>query len=343
VGIQQAVKRAGAVFDDLGMKPVGPLTDVPHAWTWETRAGLDGGTLLVAHLDVPETAPTPHQPFRRDPEWLYGEGIGTSRAPLVMIEFALQALRSIRRLRRVPLGVLLYADEGRDARDSAETIRTAAGRAKRVIVLRPGLPGEGVILQRRGNRRFQLRAEGESVTLGRAVRRLGVLRWAWDRLEAISQLGSSRSRLSVSVLAMGTERHPMRLPHRVTATLKMTYPDAKVADRTEERMRALLGKRGPKWELVCEADRPAMRERPINTRLYNALAGVAEEHGVKLKRDSSAWASVAGLVPAKTAVVCGLGPTTQERGTPREAVQRIALVQHTLILADFLARELEKK
>jgi D-alanine-D-alanine ligase len=297
----------------------------------------------VAHLDVPAVATTPHQPFRRDPEWLHGEGIGTSRAPLVMIEYALRALRSIRRLRRLPLGVLLYADEGRDARDSADTIRAAAGRAKRVIVLRPGLRDEGVILKRRGNRRFQIAVGGDAVSLGRSSRKPGVLRWAWDRLEAISQLGSTRTRVSVSVLAMRTERHPMRLPHRVTATLLMTYPDVKTADATEARMRSLLGKRGPKWELVCSADRPPMRERPINTRLYNALGGVAAEHGVTLKKDSSVWASVAGLVPAKTAAVCGFGPTTMERGTPQEAVSRMALIQHTLILADFLAREIEKR
>ncbi len=123
----------------------------------------------------------------------------------------------------------------------------------------------------------------------------------------------------------------------------MTYPDPKTADRTEERMRTLLGKRGPRWELVREADRPPMRERPINTRLYGALAAVATDHGLKLKKDSSAWASVAGLVPAKTAAVCGFGPTTKERGKPQEAVSRIALIQHTLILADFLARELEQR
>jgi D-alanine-D-alanine ligase len=343
VGIQQAMGRATEVFEDLGMKSVGSLTDPPHAWTWETRAGLEGGTLLVAQLDVPSDRSSPHQPFRRDPEWLHGEGIGMSRAPLVMVEFALRALRSIRRLRRIRLGVLLYADEGRDARHSAETIRAAAGKAKRVIVLRPGMSEEGVILQRRGNRRFHLRVGGEAVTLGRASRRPGVLRWTWDRLEAISQLGSPRTRVSVSVLALGSERHPMRLPHRVTATLLLTCPDGKTADQTEARMRTLLGKKGPKWELVCEADRPPMRERPINGRLFAALGAVAEEHGVTLKKDSSVWASVAGLVPARTAVVCGFGPTTKERGTPQEAVSRIALVQHTLILADFLARELESK
>jgi D-alanine-D-alanine ligase len=342
VGIQQAVTRATALFDDLAMRAVGPLTDPPHAWTWETRAGLDDGILLLAHVDVPAVDSAPHQPYRREPEWLHGEGIGSSRAPLVMIEFALRALRSIRRLRRLPLGVLLYADEGRDARDSAAMIRAAAGRAKRVIVVRPGLPDEGVVLQRRGNRRFQLRVAGEAVSLGRAGRRKGVLRWVWDRLEAISQLGSSRGRVSVSVLSVETERHPTRLPHRVTATLLMTYPDPKTADQIEEKMRALLGKRGPRWELVCEADRPPMRERPINARLYQALATVAGEHGLKIKKDSSAWASVAGLVPAKTAAVCGFGPTAKERGKPHEAVSRMAFVQRTLILADFLARELTR-
>jgi D-alanine-D-alanine ligase len=342
VGIEQAVTHARDLFGHLGMTGVGALTDPPHAWAWETRAGLDGGTLLVAHVDVPTVTSHPHQPYRSDPEWLHGQGVGTSRAPLVMIEFALRALRSIRRLRRLPLGVLLYADEDRDAQDSAAVIRAAAGRARRVIVLRPGMPGEGVILQRRGNRRFQLRVAGEAVGFGRASRRPGVLPWTWDRLAAITQLGSPRSRSSVSVLSMETDRHPMRLPHRVTATLVVTYPDVKSADRIEERMRALLGKNGPKWELVREADRPPMRERPINTRLFNTLSGVAEEHGVKLKKDTSAWASVAGLVPSKTAAVCGFGPTTKERGTPQEAVLRIALVQHTLLLADFLARELEK-
>ena len=39
----------------------------------------------------------------------------------------------------------------------------------------------------------------------------------------------------------------------------------------------------------------------FSLRLPNALAAVALEHDVKLKKDSSAWASVAGLVPAKTA------------------------------------------
>ena len=341
IGIRQAVERGSALFEDLAMKPVPGLTDEPHAWTWQTRAGLDGGTLLVAHLDIPLSTDAVHQPFRRDPEWLHGEGVGTSRAPLVTIEFALRALRDIRRLRKLRLGVLLYADEGRDARDSERTIRAAAARARRVIVVRPGLLGDSVVLQRRGNRRFRLRVADRPRVPGRTYKRPELLRWTTDKLEKLAALGSSRTRVSVSALELRTERYVMHLPHRVSATLLLTYPDSKVADSVEEQVRTILGKKGPSWELVREAERPPLRDRPLNARLLKTLAKVAAEHAITLKSESSAWASVAGLVPAKVACLCGFGPVTCERGTPQEAVQRISLVQRTLILADFLARELQ--
>ena len=68
------------------------LSDGNSVWTWETGQGLDNGTLLIGHIDVPLPAEVAGQPFRRDPEVLYGEGIGCSRAPLAMLEFSLASL-----------------------------------------------------------------------------------------------------------------------------------------------------------------------------------------------------------------------------------------------------------
>ena len=86
------------------MRAVDELTDEPEAYMWETARGFDGGVLLLAHLDVPAVGDSVRQGFRRDPEWLYGEGVGRSRAPLVMLEYALRALRSIRRPQAAPAG-----------------------------------------------------------------------------------------------------------------------------------------------------------------------------------------------------------------------------------------------
>ncbi|MHC4090999.1 MAG: ATP-grasp domain-containing protein [Planctomycetota bacterium] len=324
IGIQGAVARAERAFGSLGMKPVKAFTDEPAVWTWQTARGFEGGTLLVGHLDVPADAQIPPQMFRREPEWLHGDGIGSSRAPLVMLEYALRALRSMRQLRRLAIGVLLYTDEGHDARYSAEVIRAAAASAKRVLVLRPGNVGESVIAQRRGQRKYRLRVEGEPLRPGRATKKPEVLRWLWGRLEEFSKLTAQKQRLSVSAIDVKTETLPMLLPHRVRATILVTYPEESVADEVEQEMRAILGKLRPKWELERVSARPPMKERRANLRLAKALTNLAVEWELTLKRESSVWPSVAGLVPAKTACVCGVGPVARDLGTPNEAVRRIS-------------------
>ena len=45
---------------------------------------------------------------------------------------------------------------------------------------------------------------------------------------------------------------------------------------------------------------------------------------------------MAGLATGATPVVCGVGPAAIETFTAQEAVQRISLVQRTLLLAQFL-------
>lgn len=343
LGLEQAARRLDTLFSELGMKPVDGFTHPPETTMWETAKGFEGGTILVGHLDVPVTGSVPHQPFRREAEWLYGEGVGTSRAPLVMLEFALRSLRSLRRLRRLKLGVLFHTDEGLHARRSTDTIRAAARKAKRVLVLAPGTLDNGIVTRRRGHRQFEFRVNGEGRTPGRRSKRAPLLRWMFSRLEAFEELTSVRKKVSVSTLAVSSWRHPMRLPHRATATLLLTYLDARAADEVEQSMRQMLS-RGPyRSELVLQADRPPKPERVVDKRLARDLRATAQEWQIPLRTESSVWPSVAGLVPPKVASVCGVGPVSRERGTPEEAVLRISLVQRTLLLAEYLASLLPKK
>lgn len=339
VGLRQAVTRADRLFEDLGMKPVADLTDLPEVSTWATAKGIEGGTLLVAHLDVPMDVEVAAPVFRRDPEWLYGEGIG-SRASLVSLEVALRSLRSIRRLRRLPLGVVLYTDEGYEARNSADMIRKAAAKAKQVLVMRPGNLGDKVITQRRGERVYRFQADGEPLRIGRPTKKTDVVRWAWARLEECAQLTDQKHRVSVSTTSFRTEALPMRLPHRVVAKIVLTLPDERHADGIEAKLRTVFGRKGPRWQLELYSDRPPMPERRGTIRLAKELENVAAEWGIPIKRESSVWPSVAGLVPAKTACLCGIGPVARDLRTPNEAVQRISLVQRTLLLAQFLAKQL---
>jgi D-alanine-D-alanine ligase len=342
-GNQAAIKKLNNELKEIKLQPVKDLTDERSAWTWETKGGLDGGTLFIGHIDLPLDQNTPTQLFRREPEWLYGEGIGISRAPLLMLEFALRSLRHHRQLHKLPIGVLYYQDEGRDCRYSADIIRKTASRARRVVILRPGTRDDKVIIQRRGQIKYRLVVEGKTKRLGQHPKTPEVLPWVCDRLRDISNLSSPKDKLSVSAVNIMTDAFPMLLPHRLTVDLMLSYLDKKMADEAEDQIKEMIIRKGFKSELVKVTDRPPMKERRHNFGLAKKLSAVAEKWDIPFGRDSSVWPSAGGLVPAKIPVVCGIGPTSRNLYTPQEAVNRTSLIQRTLLIAQFLAEGIGSK
>jgi D-alanine-D-alanine ligase len=343
VGLSEVVRRLDTTMVDIKMKRNTEFTDERSVYCWETARGMEGGTLLLGHLDVPHGREGAVQVFRRDPEWLFGEGVGASRAPLAMLEFALRSLRAQRRLRSLPLGVLYYLDEGRDCRYSGGIIRRAASTAKRVLVLRPSNVGDRVITQRRGQRKYHFTAEGQPRRAGQVTKKPDVLRWVLDRFEAVSRLTSTKDRISVSVASMSTGAFPSLLPHRITATLIITYLDPARADVAEDEVRKMFKSNGHRVEFERVSDRPPMKERRGTKSLYKTLRTIADQWEIPLGSESSLWPSAGGLVPPRVPVLCGLGPAVKDLYQPHEAILRISLMQRALLLAGYLTHEATQK
>jgi D-alanine-D-alanine ligase len=340
-GIQAAFEELEARFTELGLRQQAELTNPRTVRTWETSLGLAGGALLIAHVDVPFESGTETQVFRREPEWLYGEGVGSSRAPLVAMSFALRALKHARRLSKSKLGVLVYADEGRDCRYSSELISKAISSAGNVLVLRPGIIGNEIVTARRGQRCYRLVVHGQAMRAGKATSRPDALRWLCSKLEDCFKLSSRKERISVSATDINSTHMPMLAPHRVTVNLLVSYPDTIIGNRVEQSIREILHDKRVKWSLELISDRPPMKDRRVNQRLLKQLTDIAQEWEIPLKKETSVWPSVAGLVSGKTGVLCGLAPIARDIYTPNEAVQRTSLMQRTLLLAEFLNQQIK--
>jgi D-alanine-D-alanine ligase len=336
VGLAEAKKDLGITMEGLGLAPWEEFTDKRVTWAWETKAGCSKGTLLIVPVDVPLDLDVPRQEFRREPELLFGEGIGCSRGPLVMTEYALKALRRVRRLHRLPLGVMYYTDEGRDCRYSADLIRSAASKVKRVLVLRPSIGGRYLITSRRGMRTYVISVSGKPLGFGEALRKPDVLRWMIGILDSLSELSSKDEHVAVMPVDVKSQRTPMRLPHEASATLLVTYPDASAADSMEEKIRKLLNDSPFRCSLQMVSERPPMEGRKKSSGVAKAVMSVAEEWGVSIRTQRSAMPSVAGLVPSGTEVVCGMGPVTNDPHTFHESIGRSSLLKRTLLLAQFL-------
>lgn len=338
VGIQLAAQKLGDTLQDIGLKANAEFSDQHDVWCWQNSGGFLGGTLLVGHLDVPVNPVLGTEHFRRDPEFLHGEGIGASRAPLAMLEYSLRALKHARKLKNMRLGVLYYADEGRDCVESRALLEKAMQGAGRVIVLNPGNPDDKVVTQRRGQRCFRLIAEGESLKLGQSSRKPEVMKTLFGKLEELTQLNSRKERVAISAVDVHSETYPRRLPHRVSVTLQMSYPDLHKADELEGKLRNVLRGGGVRWSLTKISDRPPFNPRDNSNSLLADLQAVAQAWEIPLENESSLWPSVAGLAPETVPVLCGLGPVAQDLFTSQESVSRISLVQRTLLLTQFLLK-----
>ena len=123
----------------------------------------------------------------------------------------------------------------------------------------------------------------------------------------------------------------------MTADIVQTYPTTATGDTVARKLRGILGKGGPHWELVTATTRPPFVERAAGRRLAGELIRVACGLDITLERSTSSWPSVAGLVPADKACVCAVGPVARDLRMPQEAVKRITVVQRSLVLAEFLA------
>lgn len=327
--------------DEMKLKRLEKFSDERFVWTWASQKGLEGGPLLICHVDSPLPPDLHVTPFRRDPEFLFGEAIGSSRAPLTMLEFSLRALRSMKLIRKMPLGILLYADEGMDAQFSEKIIKEVSGKAAGVLVLRPGNPDACVISQRRGLACFQLTIDGDRTKLGQRKKAAAPLLWISEKISKLEKLSDRKNRLAVSVADLKTESFPMLLPHRITAKVLVNYYEAKVLRKVVEEIRIILGDKmgNIKWSMERIFDRPPMKDRKTNRKLLDELLEIAQEWDIPMDSTSSLWPSVSGLVAARTPVLCGLAPVAENLYTPQEMIHRISLMQRILLLTQFLIKK----
>ncbi|MFH1883785.1 MAG: hypothetical protein ABIL62_13895 [Planctomycetota bacterium] len=213
--------------------------------------------------------------------------------------------------------------------------------AIQVLVLRAGNPGNKIVTRRRGQRKYVLRVETYPRRIGKANKSPEALHWVCAKIEKLSKLSSRKERIAVAASNIKTTSFPMLLPHRIVVTLLLSYPEQRLADAVEKKMRDILGKGEAKWELEMLSDRLPMKISRRNQKLARDLKEVADKWDIPLDQESSVWPTIAGLVPESTRVVCGLGPISKQLYTPQEAVQRIGILQRTLLLAEFLVRQLE--
>lgn len=338
VGLSTLRRRLDERMKKLGLKIVENHTNRRSAWTWQTKAGFKDGTLLVVPLDIPGDRTGYPIPFRTEQERIYGEGIASSRAGLTILVSALSALKEQKVLGNKKVGVFFYTDEGRGMRYSSPALRKAAKEAKQVIVLQPSYTDGKIVDQRRGSTKYSIIIEGDPTRVGKELNKEDVLSYFIKNAEKLKGISSPDKKLTVAVQDVHSERYSVLLPHRVRATVYMTYLDEKMAQEAEEKIRKIFKSNSSDMRTYVEnlVERPPLL-RKKNNKLITKLRGLSKEWNIPFGVESSLLATAAGEIPSGVPVVCGFSPASKGLYSPSEGINRAELIHRSLLLALLLA------
>lgn len=310
-------------------------------WFWTGKQGFQDGTVFVIPMDIPGDRGSYPIPFRKEPEKLFGEGIASSRAGLISVLKTFDALYHVGKLDEKKVGIFVYGDEGQGMRYSGETLIKIAKRAKNVIVMHPGYNENKVIHQRRGAIKFKVVVEGSSMRIGSPTTG-NALDFLLEKVMEIKDLDRENKYLTVAVQDIQSKRYSMLVPHRVTANVFITYLDQDKAKKAEGSLRKIFQtkKKGIKTYLEKLEERPPMKNTKATLALEKELEDVAKKWNIPFGSESTLLPSAAGEVSKHAAVICGMAPSSKDLYTPNESVNRTELIQKTLLISQFLLKDL---
>ncbi len=311
--------------------------DTSH-WLFTTNDGLKDGVLLVVPIDIPGHRGAYPIPFRKEPESIFGEGIASSRGGLMVALKTLDALRLLGKLANKKIGVFVYGDEGHGMRYSGPALKEASKQAKEVVVMAPGYNPNSVIYQRRGASKIKVVVEGTPKRIGAKNYTVNALDYLLSKTQELKVLDQKSPLLSVSVQNIETSRYALLVPHRVSATVIVTYTDPQKAKDAEKSIHKLFQsrQRGIKTYFEKLEERPPMLKKEGTKELLKKFEAIAEEWKLPFTSESTLLPSAAGMVDDKTPVICGMAPSTKNLYTPTESINRTELVQKTMLLTQYL-------
>ena len=164
-----------------------------------------------------------------------------------------------------------------------------------------------------------------------------VLSWFLQRTNHINSLSRPEERLSVAVQEASSERYSMLLPHRVRATVYVTFLNPELANEAEEQLRALFAAEAGEQEnlrihMEKLEERPPLNRSAKSAPIISRLRQISEAWKLPFAVESGLLPSPGGEVPSNTPVICGFGPASQNLLTPYEGIHRGELLQRILLL-----------
>lgn len=314
--------------------------DILHA---HTQGGAGGRIALIGHVDtVFPLGEGRRRPFRADGERAFGPGVADMKGGLLLMAYALRALRTA----AVPFGrvdLVINADEEIGSPRSQSVIAEIVRGADAALVLEPGREDGSVVSARKGVGDFRVRAHGRPAHAGVAPERgRSAIRELARCVEAIHLCNGRLPGVTfnVGLIRGGTRRNVV--PE--WAECEVDVRTVRRSDEPEVRRllrEAVLPPRDADVEVALTGDfaSPPMEKSEGGRRLVELAASGAAALGFALRDIATGGGSDGNRISAAgVPVLDALGPVGGAAHTPDEYIEIRSVPERGALLAGLIAR-----
>ncbi|MFO0960105.1 MAG: M20 family metallopeptidase [Isosphaeraceae bacterium] len=251
-------------------------------------------SLVLGHFDTVWPKGTlAGMPFRIDGERAYGPGTYDMKASLVLLEYAVAALRGLGCTPPRPIVALLTSDEEIGSPTSRDLIEADARRSAYALVLEGPLPGGRLKTGRKGVGNYTIAVEGRAAHAGvepqAGVNAIVEMAHQVLKIQGIADPGRGTT-LNVGVIRGGTTSNvvPAEAEAKVDVRVETLEESGRV-DRAILSMQPVLP--GARLKLSGGFNRPPMERTPAIAALFQAAREIGRGLGLDLDEGSTGGAS----------------------------------------------------
>lgn len=308
------------------------------------KPGRNGrNILLLGHSDtVFPRGTAAERPFRVEGDHAYGPGVADMKGGLVVLLYALAAIRAGAPETWAELGctVVINSDEELSSPTSQGLIAVEAARSQAICVMECAREGGEYVTERKGVGTFCLRVIGKSAHAGvRPEAGANAINDLCRRLLAIQDLAEPARGMTVNTGVIRGGTRPNVVPDLAEAEIDVRFTRAEDAERITAAIRRIAeqpGAPGIRVELSGGVEFPPLERTEASLRLFGLVQAAGRELGLGLDHVTTGGASDGNCASQYAPVIDGMGPRGGRDHSPDEYIDLPSLAERAKVLARFI-------
>ncbi|MCY1722347.1 ATP-grasp domain-containing protein [Prolixibacteraceae bacterium Z1-6] len=268
-------------------------------------------------------------------QYLAGTGIWENKGGISTVISALQALRFIRSLKKVKIGILLTTDSTIDGKYAKSIIQQKAGQAKKIVGLSGSTKDGGLILSRSGSAIYRIDTKLVKKDVSENIS-LTALNFN-KTLVNVTDISRNDSESLIAPFDILFKSNIFKRYAYGSAGISVRYNSQEELELIEQKIKKIViqQKRSKIYQIQFEGGqkRPAMAQTPDIENFYHEISKLAKKIDVRVSKNHRWSSSDICHIHKSMPKIDGLGPNGEFMPSNNERILRHSLIERALLLA----------